>query len=72
MAVIEKIFRRPLSLKFVEYTTTGFFVLLMSFMLYITVFGDLKRVGLYRAMFKTDVQIQQSAPPADSASVPSK
>jgi regulator of sigma E protease len=72
MAVIEKIFRRPLSLKFVEYTTTGFFVLLMSFMLYITVFGDLKRVGLYRAMFKTDVQIQQSAPPPDAASVPSK
>jgi len=72
LAVIEKIFRRPLSLKFVEYATTGFFVLLMSFMLYITVFGDLKRVGLYRAMFKTDVQIQQSAPPADAATVPAK
>jgi len=72
LAVIEKIFRRPLSLKFVEYATTGFFVLLMSFMLYITVFGDLKRVGLYRAMFKPDVQIQQSAPPADAATVPAK
>ena len=73
MAIIEKIRRRPLSLKFVEYTTTGFAVLLLSFMLYITVFGDLKRFGLYRAMFKTDVQIEQSAPPpANSAPAPSK
>ncbi len=73
MAIIEKIRRRPLSLKFVEYTTTGFAVLLLSFMLYITVFGDLKRFGLYRAMFKTDVQIEQSAPPpANSAPAPAK
>jgi hypothetical protein len=28
-------------------------------MLYIT-FGDVKRFSLYRAMFKSDVQIQQS------------
>ena len=61
-----------MSLKFVEYTTTGFAVLLLSFMLYITVFGDLKRFGLYRAMFKTDVQIEQSAVPADTAPAPSK
>ena len=43
MAIIEKICRRPLSLKFVEYTTTGFAVLLISFMLYITFF-DIKRL----------------------------
>jgi regulator of sigma E protease len=66
LAIIEKIRHRPLSLKFVEYTTTGFAVLLLSFMLYITIFGDLKRFGLYRAMFKTDVQIEQSSQPADS------
>jgi hypothetical protein len=72
MSIVEKIRRRPLSLKFVEYTTTCFFVLLMSFMLYITIFGDIKRLGLYRAMFRSDVQIEQSAPPAGSASVPSK
>ncbi len=59
MAIIEKIRRRPLSIKFVEYTTTGFAVLLISLFLYIT-FGDVKRFSLYRAMFKTDVQIQQS------------
>jgi regulator of sigma E protease len=72
MAIIEKIRRRPLSIKFVEYTTTCFFVLLMSFMLYITVFGDFKRFGLYRAMFKNDVQIQQSSQPAGAAPAQSK
>ena len=66
MAIIEKIRRRPLSIKFVEYTTTGFAVLLISFMLYVTFF-DIKRFSLFRAMFKSDVQIQQSAPPAESA-----
>jgi regulator of sigma E protease len=70
MSILEKIRRRPLSLKFVEFTTTCFFVLLMSFMLYITIFGDIKRFGLYRAMFKTEVQIEQSAQPAGSATVP--
>jgi regulator of sigma E protease len=72
MAIIEKIRRRPLSLKFVEYTTTGFAVLLLSFMLYITIFGDIKRLSLYRAMFHTDMQIQQSAPPADASPAPSR
>jgi regulator of sigma E protease len=67
MAIIEKIWRRPLSLKFVEYTTTVFAVLLISLMLYITIFGDIKRFALYRAMFKTDVQIEQTTTPAASA-----
>jgi regulator of sigma E protease len=71
MAIIEKIRRRPLSLKFVEYTTTGFAVLLISFMLYVTFF-DIKRFPLFRAMFKGDVQIQQSAQPADSTAPQSK
>jgi regulator of sigma E protease len=66
MSIIEKIRRRPLSLKFVEYVTTGFLVLLMSFMLYVTFF-DIKRFPLFRAMFKSDVQIQQSAQPDESA-----
>jgi regulator of sigma E protease len=71
MAIIEKIRRRPLSIKFVESVTTGFFVLLMSFMLYVTFF-DIKRFPLFRAMFKSDIQIQQSAQPADSAPMQSK
>jgi regulator of sigma E protease len=65
MAIIEKIRRRPLSIKFVEYTTTGFAVLLISFMLYVTFF-DIKRFSLFRAMFKNDVQIEQSVPPAET------
>ena len=66
MAIIEKIRRRPLNIKFVEYTTTGFAVLLISFMLYLTFF-DIKRFPLFRAMFKSDVQIQQSAQPPETA-----
>jgi regulator of sigma E protease len=72
MAIIEKIRRRPLSIRFVEYTTTGFAVLLISFMLYVTVFGDIKRFSLYRAMFKSDVQIQPSAQPAETTPVQPK
>ncbi len=67
MAIIEKIWRRPLSLKFVEYTTTVFAMLLISLMLYITFF-DIKRWQLFRAMFNSDVQIEQTTTPA--ASVP--
>jgi regulator of sigma E protease len=66
MAIIEKIWRRPLSLKFVEYTTTGFAMLLISLMLYITFF-DIKRWQLFRAMFNSDVQIEQTTTPAASA-----
>jgi regulator of sigma E protease len=58
MALLEKIRRRPLSPKFVEYTTTGFAVLLISFMIYVTFF-DIKRFPLFRAMFKNETQIEQ-------------
>jgi hypothetical protein len=33
---IEKLRRRPISIRFVEYTYTGFAILLISFMLYVT------------------------------------
>jgi regulator of sigma E protease len=66
MAIVEKVRRRPLSTKFVEYLNTGFAVVLISFMLYVTFF-DIKRFPLFRAMFQSDVQIEQSAPPAGSA-----
>jgi regulator of sigma E protease len=71
MAIIEKIRRRPLHIKFVEYVTTCFVVVLLSFYVYITFF-DIKRWPLFRAMFKGDVQIEQSAQPADSAPAQSK
>ena len=68
LSVIEKIRRRPASQKFVEYTTTAFAVLLISFMLYVTFF-DLRRIALFKAMFKRDVQIEQSGDPGKSAPV---
>ena len=70
MAIVEKIWRRPLSLRFVEYTTTVFAMLLIGFMLYVTIFGDIKRFGLYRAMFNSDAQIEQTTTPA--ATVPAQ
>ena len=64
MAIIEKIRRRPISVRYIEYTTTVFVVLVLSFMLYITVF-DIKRIPLFRAMFKIKTQIEEPrAPPA--------
>jgi len=72
MAIIEKIWRRPLGLKFVEYTTTAFAMLLIGFMLYITIFGDIKRFALYRAMFNSDAQIEQTSTPAGSTPAPVK
>jgi hypothetical protein len=50
-----------LSPKFVEYVTTGFALLLISFMLYITFF-DIKRFPLIRAMFRNGTQIEQTQP----------
>jgi regulator of sigma E protease len=71
MAIIEKIRRRPLNIKLVEYITTCFLLVLLSFYIYITFF-DIKRWPLFRAMFKGDVQIQQAAQPDDSAPAKSK
>jgi hypothetical protein len=54
----------------VEYLTTGFAVLLLSFMLYVT-YGDIKRFPLFRAMFNSESTIQQ-APDNSSPAVPSR
>jgi regulator of sigma E protease len=69
MSLIEKIFRRPLSQRFVEYLTTGFAVLLLSFMLYVT-YADIKRFPLFRAMFNSESTIQQA--PDNSIPAPSR
>jgi regulator of sigma E protease len=65
MSIVEKIRRRPLSQKFVEYVTTGFALLLIGFMLYVTA-ADFKRLPLFRAMFQNRTQIEepQTAPAA--------
>lgn len=70
MAIIEKIRRRPLSPRLIEYVTTGFAILLICFMGYVTFF-DIKRFPLFRAMFNTQTQIEQpqsgSAAPAPAS-----
>ncbi len=66
MAIIEKIRRRPLGLQFVEYTTTGFAILLISFMLYVTFF-DLKRLPLLRMVLSQKSQVEQVEKPAPAA-----
>jgi regulator of sigma E protease len=68
LAIIEKIRRRPVSVKFLEYSTTGILVLLISFYIYVTYF-DVKRFSLIRAMFQSKAQVQEqqnttSTPPA--------
>jgi regulator of sigma E protease len=60
MALFEKIRGRPLSLRFIEYATTGFALLLISFMLYVTFF-DLKRLPLIRLLFDRETRIEQPA-----------
>ena len=71
IAILEKIRRRPLSVKFVEYSTTVFAALLISFMLYVS-YHDIKRIPLFKLMFKRDVQIQQVEPSHSPAPAPAK
>ena len=69
MSVIEKIRRRPMSLRFMEYTTTAFAVLLISFMLYVTFF-DFHRFTLFRSMFRTNPQVEETVKPSEPAASP--
>jgi len=63
MALVERLFGRPLPNRLVEFTTTAFAVLLIGFMLYVS-FNDVRRFSLFRSMFKQEVTIekQDSAP----------
>jgi regulator of sigma E protease len=68
MAIIERIRRKPLEVRVVEWMTSGFAVLLIGFMLYVS-FYDVKRLSLFRMMFNRDAQIEQhdsATPPADT------
>ncbi len=66
MAVLERIRRRPLEVRFVEYTTTAFAALLILFMVYVTFFDIKVRLPLFHLMFNRETQIEQSAKPADA------
>jgi regulator of sigma E protease len=70
MAMIERVRRRPLGVRFVEYTTTVFAVLLISFMLYVTFFDITKRLSLFHMMFNRETQIEPAAKPAAPATQP--
>ncbi len=65
MALIERLSGRPLPYRLVEYTTTAFAVLLISFMLVVS-WNDFKRFSLFRSMFNSQgVTIEkQDSPPA--------
>jgi regulator of sigma E protease len=63
MAMIERVYRRPLSVRFVESLTTAFAVLLISFMVYVTWY-DIKRLPLFRMMLNREAEIEQPERPA--------
>ncbi|HEX3718055.1 MAG TPA: RIP metalloprotease RseP [Verrucomicrobiae bacterium] len=62
MAIIERVRRRPLEVRIVEYTTTAFAMVLILFMTYVTIYDIKDRVPLFRLMFNHDSQIQQAEP----------
>jgi regulator of sigma E protease len=63
MAMFEKVRGRPLSLRVVEYTTTAFAVLLLSFFVYVTYF-DIKRLPVLKALFSNASQVEPVQPPS--------
>ncbi len=66
MAIIERIRRRPIEVRFLEYTSTAFAILLISFMFYLT-FYDIKRIPLIHSLFGHQTQIVQPEKPAKPA-----
>ena len=73
MALFELVTRRKVSLRFQEYATTSFALLLISFMLYVTFF-DLRRVPLFKALLqqKNVIESSGSSPVPTESPVPAK
>jgi Zn-dependent protease len=69
IAMIEAIRRRPMPVRVLEYTTTAFAVLLISFMLYVS-FNDVKRFRLFKSMFQHETQIEQQEKKPDTTGTP--
>jgi regulator of sigma E protease len=63
MAIIERVRRRPMEVRIVEYTTTAFAALLILFMAYVTVYDIKDRVPLFRMMFERDSQVEKTETP---------
>jgi regulator of sigma E protease len=66
MAILERIRRRPLEVRFIEYTTTAFAALLILFMVYVTFFDIKVRLPLFHMMFNRETQIEQPEKPAET------
>lgn len=62
MSLIEKIRRRPISVRVMEYTTTAFAVLLIGFMLYVSFNDVTKRFGLFKSLFQNESTIEEVQP----------
>jgi len=67
MSLIEWVRRRPINVRIVEYTTTVFAVLLISFFAYVT-FADIKRIPLFRSLFKSGIQMEVPGNNPDTSS----
>jgi len=59
MAILEKIRGRPLSVRVLEYTTTVFAILLISFMVYVSWNDVTKRLPLFKSMFQGETTIEE-------------
>jgi regulator of sigma E protease len=70
MAILERIRRRPLEVRLVEYTTTAFAVLLISFMLYVTWNDITTKIPLMNRLFKRETQIEQPGNSGNPAPAP--
>jgi regulator of sigma E protease len=68
IALIERLMRRPMNVRLLEYTTTAFAVLLISFMLYVS-FNDVKRFPLFKSMFQHETQIESGDRKPDTTAV---
>jgi regulator of sigma E protease len=70
MALIERIFRRPINVRVVEWTTTAFAILLISFMLYVSYNDIFKRSGHFKSMFQSETKIEQATPASPAPNKP--
>jgi len=62
MAVAELVRGRPLSRRFEEAATVAFATLLICFMVYVSYNDIARRLPLFKALFKEQVQIEPGAP----------
>jgi regulator of sigma E protease len=67
MAILERVRRKPLDVRIVEYVTTVFAVLLIFFMVYVTFF-DFRRLPMIRALFNQQSQIEEQGKPTSAPS----